>query len=121
MEKEIKDAIEKVIRFPFDYRIRGNMSPIALIKESGYPGLHSKINEEEIAAVLKLHPHMINEWLLWSENKRSNPTWHFMKFDDGSYQVEYSSEGRESEEIITLDEIKACAAFIKREMGNYKS
>ena len=120
MEKHIEEIIEKVIRFPYDYRTLGNVSPINLIKKSGYVELYQQINEEEIETVLKLNPHLINEWLLWSENKRSNPTWHFDKFEDGSYSVAYSTEGIESE-INTFDKFKACAAFIKREMENYKS
>lgn len=119
MEKEIKETIEKIIHFPYDYRIRRNISPVNLIKESGYPEFHLKINEEEIAAVLNQYPDMIKEWLLWSENKRSNPTWHFEKFEDGTYEVAYSTEGLHPE-INTTDEFKACAAFIKREMERYK-
>lgn len=112
--EQIEKSIEKIIRIPHDYR-KGNASPIALVRESGYVELYNKINEAEIEEILKLHPQVIDEWLLWSENKRSNPTWHFDKFEDGTYAVAYSTEGKEAE-INTKDEFKACAAFIKREI-----
>lgn len=111
MEKKIKDAIEKIIHLAYNYR-KGNLSPVSLIKESGYLEFSDQITEEEIKEILKLYPYLVNEWLLWSENKRvSDPVWAFMKFDDGSYLV----GGKQNEEINTQDEFYACAAFIKRE------
>jgi len=116
MEKKIKDTIEKLIHLAYDYLKSGNISPINLLKESGYLEFPDQINEEEIEEVLKLYPHLIDEWLLWSENKRSTPTWFFTKDnDDGWCFVGHSPESKEFEEINTKDEFKACAAFIKRE------
>lgn len=116
MEKQIKDSIEKIMHLSYDYRTRRNVSPLTLLKESGYVELHRQINEEEIAAMLNLHPHLVNEWLVWSENKRTGErVWTFSKFEDGGYLVGYSTQSKESEEINTTDEFKACAAFIKRE------
>lgn len=114
MEKKIKDSIVKLIHLAYDFRKRGNISPINLLKKSGYLEFSDQINEEEIGEILKSYPHLVDEWLLWSENKRSNPTWHFDKFEDGTYAVAYSTEGIEAE-INKKDEFKACAAFIKRE------
>jgi hypothetical protein len=116
MEKKIKDSIEKIIRISNDYRIRGNASPVTLVKESGYVELHQQIGEEEIEDVLRLHPHLVAEWLLWSENKRGTPTWFITKGDSGNYHVEFSEEGKEFEEVSSKDEFKACAAFIKRDV-----
>lgn len=117
MEKKIKDAIEKIVHLAYDYRKRGNISSLNLLKESGYLEFPDQIGEEEIAAILKLYPNLINEWLLWSENKRSTPTWFFTKDnDDGWYFVGHSPESKEFEEINTKDEFKACTAFIKREV-----
>jgi hypothetical protein len=115
MEKKIKDTIEKLLHLAYNYR-KGNMSPVNLLKASGYLEFSDQIGEAEIEEILKLYPHLISEWLLWSENKRSTPAWFFTKDDnDGWCFVGHSPESKEFEEINTKDEIKACAAFIKRE------
>ena len=111
---QIQNSLEKIIRIPSNYR-KGNSSPVTLLKESGYVELHEQINEPEIEEILKLYPQLINEWLLWSENKRSSPRWHFDKFEDDTYAVAYSIEGKEIE-FNTKDEFKACAAFIMHEI-----
>ena len=116
----MKESIEKIIRLLYHYRTLRNVSPLTLLKESGYIELYKQITEEEIAAVLKLQPHLVAEWLLWSDNKRSTPAWHFVKFDDGCYLVEYSTIGKEHEEINTIDEFIACSAFIKREVEDIR-
>jgi len=112
MENKVKHTIEKIIHLSYDFRKRGNISSVNLLKESGYLEFFDQITEEEIEEMLKLYPHLVDEWLLWSENKRViEPVWAFMKFDDGSYLV----GGKENVEINTKDEFKACAAFIKLE------
>ena len=116
MEKQIKDTIEKLIHFPYDYRTRENVSPIALLNESGYVENSNLISEVEIEEILNLYPDSINEWLLWSENKRTAKGWLFTRDeDDGWCFVGYFPESKEFEEINTKDVFKACAAFVKRE------
>jgi hypothetical protein len=82
--------------------------------------LHNLINETEIENELKTSPHLIDQWLRWSDFKPSPSTWRFYQSDDGSYQVWHSSEQRDSEGVTTTDKFKACAAFIKRELEAFK-
>jgi hypothetical protein len=116
MDSKIEKIIEKIVHIPHDFNNRGNISEIDLTKESGYFEQHERINEYEIMQVLKNNPHLIVEWIQLSEDKRSTPTWHFVKFDDGECIVDYSGTEAEFKEINTFDEFEACAAFIKREV-----
>ena len=116
MNNQISEVIKKVIHIPRDLHTRKDVSELNLLLESGYIELCDQIQEDEITEVLKMHPHMINDWLQYSEDKRSSPTWHFFKGESGKYYVEYSAEGKETEEIVTTDQFKACATFIKREI-----
>ena len=116
MELQLLNIIEKVINIPISFNIRNNISQINLVHESGYNEEYDRVTEQAIAETLKMHPHLINEWLQWSEDKRSFPTWHFSKADSGKYYVDYSDENAGFATIISTDRFQACAAFIKREV-----
>lgn len=119
MDKAIDKVIESIIHLPFEFSHK-NKSAYTLLKESGYFELYNQVNEAEIITKLKEYPNSIKLWLSWAENKRSNLGWYFTKSDDGKYFVGYYPEGKESEEISTSDEFKACAAFIKREIESIR-
>ena len=109
-------TIEKIVNIPRDFHRRKTISPITLLDESGYLKFHDGIREEAIIEVLKKHPHLIKDWLQWSDDKRYSPTWFFTRGDDGWCFVGHFPESREFEEINTKDEFYACAAFIKRDL-----
>lgn len=111
----IEMTIKRIVNIPHDFHEIKTKSPIALLNESGYLELYDKIKEEHIIEVLKMKPHLIKEWLRWSDNKRSSPSWYFTRGEDGKCFVGHSPESKEFEEINTSDEFYACAAFIKRE------
>lgn len=119
MDKEINKTVDRVIHIPYDFHHK-NKSVYALLSESGYFELHDQVNQNEIIEVLKIHPHLVNEWLQWSEDKRTNEGWYFTKGDDGKCFVGHYPEGKEFEEIKSSDEFIACAAFIKREIENIR-
>ena len=116
MDNHINKAVEKIVHIPHDFYMRQNVSEIVLLQEAGYIELYNKITEDEIIEILKNYPHLIVEWLQWSEDNRSSSKWYFTKDDDGKCFVGHFPEGKEFEKIITSDEFKACSAFIKREI-----
>jgi hypothetical protein len=120
MKNNLRDAIGKVIQIAEDYFTKGNLTVQHLINESGYASLYKDINETAIEEELKASPHLIDWWLEWSDSKPSPSTWRFYQNDDGCYQVWHSSEQRDSEGLTTKNKFKACAAFIKRELENFK-
>lgn len=115
MKEKISNAIERLIHLPIDFHTNGHVSEVALLKASGYFELHNQITEDKIIEILKVHPHVIAEWLQWSEDNRSSNRWGFSRGDNGKCSVGHWPEDKEFEEINTNDEFYACAAFIKRE------
>ncbi len=116
MENIIKSAIERIVHIPTDFHQVKTKSVLTLLRESGYFELHDKIHESDIYELLKTHPQLINEWLGWSDDKCSTPTWFFTRGEDGKCLVRHSPDGNDFEEIKTTDAFEACAAFIKREI-----
>ncbi len=119
MEVNFNDTVKKVIQIADEYFTKGDVSPINLVRESGYISFREQINEEQLKEALKNSPHLIEQWLSWSDSKPVPDTWRFYQKDDGSYQVWHSSEKKDSEGFITSDKFQACAGFIKRELENF--
>ncbi|MEO5564945.1 MAG: hypothetical protein ABIR18_15975 [Chitinophagaceae bacterium] len=116
MDEHIKKVVEKIVHIPHDFHLRKNVSEIALVQESGYIELYNEVTEYEIIETLKKYPHLIAEWLQWSDDCRSSFKWYFKRDDDGKCFVGHFPRDQEFEEINTPDEFKACSAFIKREI-----
>ena len=113
MDSQIEKLIERIIYLPKEYE-NVNKSTISIVQESGYFELYNKINEEQIAAMLQNHPQTIENWLQWSEDKRSGG-WYFTKGGENEYGVGYYPDYN-FDFMDFSDKFKACAAYIIREI-----
>jgi hypothetical protein len=91
-----------------------------LLKECGYFELHGQISEADIFQELKQHLQCIDQWLSWSENKRSSSGWYFRENENGQYVVGYFPLQESSEATEYFDKTEACSAFIKREIEDIR-
>ena len=62
-----------IVNIPLDFYSVKTKSWNTLLLESGYFEVHELIAEHEIIEILKKHPHLIAEWLKWSDNQRCTP------------------------------------------------
>ena len=89
------------------------------LKDAGYFEIRAQISEKNIYDVLVFHPDLVEDWLQYSEDKRSDHGWYFIKKSEGKYIVGYLS--KESDMVFEYnDELKACSSFINRELGEVK-
>jgi hypothetical protein len=116
-----KSAIIKDIIFLPKRFSEGNTSIYALLKESGYFELHNAISEADIFENLTHHLECIDGWLSLSEDKRSSSGWYFKQDDNGKYIVGYFPLKENLVIAEYLDEVEACAAFIKREIEDIRT
>ena len=98
-------AVQKICNFPADFR-SGNRSAYDLVRESGI-GQRS-LTVESVIPVLRSNPHLVDDWMCWSEDQRCTPAYHFLE-KDGKFVV-----GRlpEDTRIEFDDRFSACADFI---------
>jgi hypothetical protein len=110
------DDILGLILIPRKFHQRGNVSIYDLLKETDYIEMHDQFSEESIREILAQHPECVDEWQIYSQDKRTSSGWYFEQEDKSSYIVGYFG-GKEGENIQLrfADRIAACAAFIKRE------
>lgn len=112
--------IQTIIFLPDRFYTEGNVSIYALLKESGYFELHDQISETDIFEGLAQHIKSIDQWLSWSEDKRSSSGWYFKQNDNKKFSVGYFPPNEDLQTVEYIDKTEACAAFIKREIENIR-
>jgi hypothetical protein len=112
----ITDTVIDLIYIPRKFEDLGNVSMYSLLSDSGYFEAHSQISESIIREALRAHPDMVDEWMRFSEDKRTNAGWYFRPTHRG-YEVGYFSRAPSSIRSAEYsDRTEACAVFIKNEI-----
>jgi hypothetical protein len=112
-----QEILVRVCELANDYRTR-NMSPKALIAESGYLDNRDLIDIDRIARHVASNPKLFGEWIAFSEDKRVSEGWYLKtQSADGPYTVGYVNPSVTLCKTDTfLDASEACAVYIKREL-----
>ena len=77
---------------------------------------NSDVSNEDLRSELLIKPHLINEWLAYSEDKRVSNGWFFRHIDSITYEVGFC-ENRKGiiKSFIFDDAAEACAFFVNKE------
>jgi hypothetical protein len=89
-----------------------------LLANSGYLESPESVSEEAILQELRVHPEYIQDWRIYSEDKRTTG-WYLMMPRAGRFGVGFvpSAKDHAVDPLIYSDEAKACAAFINLEIA----
>ena len=113
------DLIVGIIGLPKRHQ-RANSSIYALLKYSGYFEMHDHITVESIREVLVERPDCAQDWIQYSEDKRSDSGW-FILQNGADYQVGfYSRKAGITQTKNYSDRLEACATFIKNEIEDIR-
>ena len=74
------------------------------------------ISEGDIFEELTQHMECMDQWLSWSEDKRSSSGWYFRQNANGKYIVGYFPFQENLKATEYFGKTEACSAFIKREI-----
>jgi hypothetical protein len=114
------DTIIQVIHLAKKCSERNNVSIYSLLKEVGYFDIHDEVSENLIREALFLHPNCVNDWIRFSEDKRSSAGWYFQQ-NGTDYEVGFFSLNKNNISPTKYsNSIEACAAFIKREIESIR-
>ncbi len=117
---DAKSVAFKVIHLPKNYYTEKNSSLFTLLNETGYFDLDNHLDEDNFVSSLKQYPECINDWLIWSDNKRTRIGWYFGIGADQNYFVGYFPNDIIRPEKIFNDGNEACAYFIKQEIESIR-
>jgi hypothetical protein len=104
-------AVERLCRLPADFH-SGSKSMLHLIAESGIDAYPEALAVPTVLTYITNHPELINEWLLWSANKRGSSGWYFSRQSNG-FIVGFRPNGAALS--FAMPEL-ACAEFVVREV-----
>lgn len=106
---------EKIARLPIDFAA-GDVSPVDLVRESGYIACRTDITPAAIEARLLPHPDWVRAWFRYSEDQRGSPAWWVGGIGDGRYQVGYydPSLQKQAEPFEYDSKARAAAEFAMR-------
>lgn len=115
--EQAKDIATTILFLPSRFNSSGNDQSIySLLQATGYFELYDQIQEDQILEALYDHLECADQWMKWSEDKRSASGWYFIQNEQGSYVVGYYPEQDDLETIEYIDKTEACALYIKREI-----
>ena len=106
------NCIKAIADFPTTYKTN-NLTPIAIMEQSGYSEFYSEVTVDDIADYLVQRPDLVEDWLVYTENIRHTPAWGLTKSHGDSWIVGLSNRGRLIESHSYADKFAACAKMIK--------
>ena len=81
-----------------------------LLSRTGY-SIGDPISDEDLEAYLRLHPELVNWWLVESRNTRGAPAWYLLPPTSGSeWIVTHTPDDIKN---TFADKFKACAFYIR--------
>jgi hypothetical protein len=110
-----ENCLEKICNLPIDFQI-SNKSSVTLLQESNFIKYSNIISKQDIMDYLLLHKNLIDNWKIWSENKRSMG--YYLLINSEKYFIgSLHKNGNEnfSKSFTTAED--GCAEFILKEVS----
>ena len=116
----LNNIVENIVKIPIELIENKNISLYELFKKSQYCNYYNYITEDIIKIYLLNNLNYINNWLIYSEDKRVGKGY-YIESKDEKYEVGYFNIYKENKIQILktytkLEEIDAFANFIKLEL-----
>lgn len=109
------NLIFKLISLVRDFSQMHTISIYELLRQTGYPKVADQITEQDVYKELLANQNFVNDWLEYSEDKRTDGGWYFKRAGNGKFLVGCVGDTG-AIETEYCDKIKACAKFIKQEL-----
>ena len=117
---DINDLVAQIVTLPRRFHSLGNISMFSLLEGTGYFGSYDQISEADLRAALVRCPECVEEWIQYSENKRTCG-WYVMKIDEGCCEIGHVTARGDLQERRKYEHCTdACAAFVKHEIESIR-
>ena len=97
-----------------------SLSIYALLKKAGYFENYNRISVKDIQGSLIQNRECVNDWLQYSDDKRTTSGWYYKIIDKNSFKVGYIKDGNDNVIGVYTDPTEACSLFIKHEIDEIK-
>jgi hypothetical protein len=116
-------ALETICRIPDAYY--GWTHPSAqqswrrLVAASGYAALRPHLSRDALGRFLRAHPETIEQWVRYSEGKRTSGGWGFQQQGANWVIGRFDRRMQWMQHVVGPDGADACAEYILRELDWY--
>jgi hypothetical protein len=111
---QVSKVVSAIGRMPIEFKSRGDVSMLRLVRESGYLANQSLVTVELLSAHFSEHPEDLDAWHSKSLDNRGSPAWYLLDPGDtnsrGKWVVGFFPG--ENREYFDHGE-DACALFVK--------
>ena len=107
------DMVASVCEIPVRFYVRGDVSLLRLVDESGYRDSPEALTVNAVSAYLAHHPDLVEAWLGYSSDKRGSSGWYFVEKSPVKFEVGCHPNGPQ---LAFDDRDRACAEFIIHEV-----
>src|SRR5688572_6325992 len=107
-------VLSRICQLPHEFRRRGDVSMLDLVRDSGYLNNRDVISEPHLEQYFRMHRDAIDAWVLESMDNRGTPAWYLVAPSnvEDRWTVGYVGEnGPADRELLFSDGAKACASF----------
>jgi hypothetical protein len=109
----VEVSFDRICDVPAEVRRTGR-SVADVVRASGYAQLRGQFAPRDLAAYLRARPEVVDQWVGYSEDKRTSDGWYLRP----PYSIgRITSESPPMHEVKHADLAAACAAFIVAELG----
>ncbi len=116
------EEIAQVCGVAHDASLRGaGLSLRELRERCRYDELRDRLAEDAIGEYVTTHPELIEQWSMYSDDKRTSGGWYFLDEGGGWVVGRLDGGSRRSDETRYVSAPAACAAFIIKEMDFWLS
>jgi len=109
-----EDRFAKVCDIPAEMRRQSRRSIREIVAASGYRELRGEFPASELAAYLRARPELMEQWVGYSEDKRTSEGW-YLRPPNAVGRVTSAPPPQREQRYVDL--AAACAAFIIAELG----
>lgn len=114
-----EQCIKNICCFPISYRADKSRTPIEIYNTSGYSKYHREISHDDIVDFVRENPSIIDDWIMFSQDKRWVPAWSFTKESKNTWKVFYVEKEGITYELTFSNPYNACAQMILMEMEQF--
>jgi hypothetical protein len=110
-----REQLRRILVIAHDHSVlRGGrgLSLHRLIEESGYRALRARIEASQLVAMLQAEPKLVDDWIAYSEDKRTSFGWGFGPSREGGWSVDGPDGAREE----FNSRFAACADYVLHEL-----
>jgi hypothetical protein len=112
---DVPNVVERICSLPVDFK-QGLGSASRLVQGSGYLELPSGVPREAVRAFLENNPHLQDDWLYWSQDKRSLG-WYLTRRRADYVVVFYPEKGEKLQKVFQ-SKLDASVEFVLEEIAS---